>query len=213
MLKKTILILVIALDIFAGCRAKTSVQAQKTASNAEIEATFLDSVEKASQNITQQLPGKLISSIEFRIRATGEDLKTFKEGFIPWVSLEHPEKQLPNLVNPDQVVLPYQHVSLIIDYPLNHPDTTELTGTVAGFTTKMLIEKISERYHQIYREEEAGAKTKTIPEEKRIGLANRNQTHGKYGICCHDLGDLDLSSIEVYKTSEGKIVLMLGVES
>ena len=179
MLRNAIFILFITLIIFPGCKAKTSAQAPKTASNTEIEAAFLDSVEKASQNINQQLPGEQISSIEFQVRATGEDLKTFKEGFIPWVSLEHPEKQLPNLVNADQVVLPYQHISLIIDYPLNHPDTTELIGTVAGFTSKMLIQKISERYHQIYSEEEAEAKTKTIPEEKRTGLINRNQTDGK----------------------------------
>ncbi|GEO11120.1 hypothetical protein [Segetibacter aerophilus] len=213
MFKNTVFILTVALIIFTGCRSKMLAQVPKTASNAEVEAKFLDSIERVAQAIKFEPPGELIATIEFRIRATGEDLKNFKEGFIPWVSLEHPEKQLPNLINPEQVALPYQHVFLIIGYPLNHPDTSQLTGAVAGFTNKMLIQKISERYRQIYQEEEAGAKVKTIPIEKRTGLINRNQTDGKYEVWGHDLGDLDLSSVEVYRTAEGKIVLMLGVES
>lgn len=213
MLKNTLYVLATALIISTSCQSKSSAQASRSASSLEVEARFIDSLEKAAQNIVQTFPGEVIGSIEFKVKATGDDLKTFAEGLVPWVNLEHPEKQLPNLVNGDNVVLPYQHVSLIIDYPLSHPDTSQLTGTVAGFTSKMLIQKISERYHKIYQEEEVAAKTKTVPEEKRTGIINRNLTDGPYGICCHDLGDLDLSSVEVYRTAEGKIVIMLGVES
>jgi hypothetical protein len=68
-------------------------------------------------------------------------------------------------------------------------------------------------YHEIYKEEERTANTKTIPLNKREGLVNRNKTDGKYGVWGHDISDLDLSSIEVHKNSNGHFTLVLNVES
>ena len=56
-------------------------------------------------------------------------------------------------------------------------------------------------------------KVKTIPPDKRGETLNRNQTDGKYAIWGHDLSDLYLMEIEVYKTKEGKIILRLNIES
>jgi hypothetical protein len=88
-----------------------------------------------------------------------------------------------------------------------------LKSTPKGFTKKQLILEISNKYNEIYNEEEKTAKTKTIPLDKREGLINRNQTNGKYGIWGHNIGDLDLSSIEVYKTRDGRIQIILVIES
>lgn len=96
---------------------------------------------------------------------------------------------------------------------MNNPAEFILKSSEKGFTKKQLVIEISKKYHEIYDAEESTSKTKTIPIEKRKGLINRNETYGKYGICCHDIGDLDLSSAHVYKTNDGKIQVVLNVES
>jgi hypothetical protein len=210
MIKNTILTFIVS-AIFFSCQSQLPKSAKQKALAPEAKA--LDSIEQVAQNIEEHPPGELMSSIEFNVKATAEDLKTFKDGIVGWISLEHPEQQLSSLIGRDEVVLPHKQISLIIDYPLNHPDTTKLLVTTAGFTRRQLIENISKRYHQIYQEEEASSKTKTVPIDKRTGLINRNETDGKYGICCHDLSDLDLSTVEVYRTPAGSIIIMLNVES
>ena len=153
--------------------------------------------------------GNLISSIQIHIKAEKEDADLFEEGKIPWINLEKP--QLEKLYDADEIVLTSTKVTLVIDYPLAKPATFELTSK-SGFTRKQLIIEISKKYAEIYNAEEISAKTKTIPSEKRAGVINRNETDGKYGICCHDLSDLDLSVIEVYKNGDSRY-LILGVES
>jgi hypothetical protein len=44
-------------------------------------------------------------------------------------------------------------------------------------------------------------------------MYNRNETNGKYGIWGHDIADLDISGISVYKTKNGEIILTLNIES
>lgn len=85
--------------------------------------------------------------------------------------------------------------------------------SVNGFSRKQLALLISEKYHQIYDEEEVGATTKTIPVNKRDNGINRNKTNGKYGIWGHDITDLDLGSIDVRKSPNGEIFLELDIES
>jgi hypothetical protein len=113
----------------------------------------------------------------------------------------------------DKIVLPYSNAKLIIDYPLDNPATFLVKTKKSGFTNRELINFISKKYHKIYTQEESTSLIKTMPLKDRKGLINRNETKGKYGICCHDLSDLDLSSIEIHKNNKGEIYLMLGVES
>ena len=72
---------------------------------------------------------------------------------------------------------------------------------------------IQEKYKQVYKEEEESAATKTIPMNSREGLSNRNETNGKYGIWGHDLTDLYLTDVEVYKDSKGVVSLILYIDS
>lgn len=157
--------------------------------------------------------GPIILTIDFKQKATGEDLKIFDNGYIPWISIDNPAADLSKLVDADKIILAYPNAKIIIDYPLANPATFEITTTAQGFSRKDLILKISEGYHEIYDLEESTAKTKTIPADKREGLINRNQTDGKFGVWGHDISDLDLSQIEVHKNTNGKITLTLGVES
>lgn len=157
--------------------------------------------------------GNYISKIEFKLHANKEDHDIFPDGIEPWINLDTPNKQIDSLIDPDAIVLPYNKVTLIIDYPLTHKAVFDLAGTGNGFSRKQLIRLISEKYHEIYKEEENSASTKTVAAGDRKTLLNRNQTNGKYGICCHDLSDLDLSYIEVHKNFFGKIFLILDVET
>jgi hypothetical protein len=173
--------------------------------NLEIEALNRIELESNTQDI--------ITTIEFGVKAEPEDAKDFEDGIIPWINIEKPGNQINRLIDADKVVITYSEVTLVIDYPLNKPAEFILKSSGKGFTKKQLVFEISKKYHEIYEAEESSAKTKTIPLEKRKGLINRNETNGKYGICCHDIGDLDLSSAQVYKTEDGKIQIVLEVES
>jgi len=82
-----------------------------------------------------------------------------------------------------------------------------------GFTRAQLLSEISRHYYKVFDEEEESATVKTIPADKRTTIANRNETDGKYGIWGHDIADLVLSGISVYKTTNGDIVLSLNIES
>lgn len=156
--------------------------------------------------------GAIIKTIDFRQKATGEDLKTFKEGEMHWIDLDSIEKQLPQLINPDELVLSDTKAKIIIDYPVRTPVVFDINSD-QGFTRRALALKISEIYHKIYTEEESSAQTKTTPVKDRKKLLNRNETDGKYGIWGHDLSDLALSNIEVHKNKQGDIVLVLSIES
>ncbi|MDO6432966.1 hypothetical protein Q4E93_20325 [Flavitalea sp. BT771] len=89
----------------------------------------------------------------------------------------------------------------------------ELASHSSGFTRRQIILEISKRYHQMYEEEERTATIKTIPVEQRKTMYNRNETNGKYGIWGHDLSDLELSTINIYRNAEGRIYLVLDIES
>ncbi len=156
-----------------------------------------------------------IIEIFFEIKTEDPDyLKSFPDGIIPWISIEDANKEVSQLIGKDETVLKENLVDLTIDYPLENPVTVELkSDKKSGFTRSELILKIQNEYQRIYKEEEASAKEKTMPIEKREGLVNRNATNGKYGIWGHDLGDLDLSEIIVHRKPGKKTRLELYVES
>jgi hypothetical protein len=166
---------------------------------------------KTNESTTKDLD-VLISTIEFNKKASKEELLTFPDGLVPWVSIADPEKEIDQLIGADSIVIQNNSVILLVTYPLNNPGKFELKST-KGFTRKQLIFEISQKYYEIYNSEEQSATIKTIARQNRKGLVNRNTTNGKYGVWGHDIQDLDLSSIEVYKTFDNKILLRLNIES
>ncbi len=163
------------------------------------------SVEKQYNNL-----GELISTIEFGVQTDNKN--DFENGIIPWASLQDPESDIPNLMDKDEVVIRETSIRIIIDYPLTNPYEFALTS-YKGFTRAQLLSEISKHYTKIFDEEEESATVKTIPLDKRTTMYNRNETNGKYGIWGHDIADLVLSSIYVYKTTNGETVLLLNIES
>jgi len=164
---------------------------------------------KASEKNTDSL-GTLITQINFNVKT--DNLTDFKEGFIPWIELEHPDKDLTRLIDKNEIVINENKVTLIMDYPLNKECKNKLTSS-NGFTRDQLEKEIRNKYHQIYDEEESTANVKTIPVNKRTTMYNRNQTDGKYGVWGHDLADLVLDHILVYKSLNGDIILSLDIDS
>jgi hypothetical protein len=183
-----------------------------------LSATFLCcSCGQSNTSATKQTetddPGAIISIINFKQKASKEDINAFDDGFIHWINIDNAKTELENLVDADEIVASFKVATIIIDYPLTYPTTFEIKATGQGFSRKQLISEINEKYHEIYALEESTATTKTIPLEKRNGVINRNKTNGKFGIGGHDLSDLCLSQIEVHKNIRGEITLTLVIES
>lgn len=184
--------------------------------NTEPGSVKIDSLKKTEVSIHDKeidTIGPTFSTIEFNVKATGEELKNFEDGIIPWISIDNPKPHISRIIDADKIVLKASSVTLIIDYPLTTPAVFVIKSSGQGFSRRQLITEISKLYHEIYKEEERTANTKTIPLNKREGLVNRNKTDGKYGVWGHDISDLDLSSIEVHKNSNGHFTLVLNVES
>jgi hypothetical protein len=117
---------------------------------------------------------------------------------------------MKNLINKKATVIKENNITIIIDYPLSVSYKFELNSQ-SGFSRDQIVTEISNHYYQLY-EEERTATIKTIPQKQRK-FFNGNETDGKYGIWGHDIGDLVLDEISVYKTSTGKIFLTLQLES
>ena len=152
--------------------------------------------------------GRLLSTIDFNVMTYDSIIK--KEEVISIIELDSPD--IRHLIGKDDIVLKESQVTLIIDYPMDHPDFSELVSG-KGFTRQGLVAAIAKRYQEIYEEEERTSDIKTIPSEKRTGMVNRNETNGKYHIWGHDISDLVLTSIWVYKNDKGQIFLSLQIDS
>lgn len=154
--------------------------------------------------------GSLVKDIPIRVKTN--DLESYREGYVPAIGIESPDKELKLLIDKDKTVIDAKKITVVIDYPLTNSYTFNLNSS-NGFTSGQLVKEISKNYHHVYEEEEATANIKTIPAGSRKHLANRNQTDGKYGIWGHDMAQLTLTDIKAYKTADGNIVLCLNIES
>lgn len=199
--------------ILSGFFAASCKQGSPASSNSSDNVITLNYEKDNTELPPKDTIGALIYSIDFKVKAMGEDAKEFEDGIIPWISIKDFQKEIDRLMEADIHVLKYPKAAIIIDYPLTNKVTFEISSSNEGFSRKRLIQEIGKKYYEIYEEEEKTATIKTIPEDKRTTIRNRNSTNGKYGIWGHDLSDLVLSSIEVYKNDDGRILLMLGIES
>ena len=153
--------------------------------------------------------GQVVSKIRFDVKTN--NLKDYEDGKIPWIRIDSPQIDIKNLIGKDEIVIPETKLTVIIDYPLS---TSYKFGLISngGFTRAQLITEISKHYYQLYDEEERTATIKTVPLKDRK-IYNRNQTNGRYGIWGHDIGDLVLDEIHVYKNVTGEVFLILQLES
>ena len=194
--------------LFTSCKGQTQKSNPKQEEKdpiAVIQENEKKSMEKRNDNL-----GELVSTISFQVKTANK--KDYADGLIPWASIAKAKQDIPNLYKKDEIVIKEKSVKIIIDYPLTNEYEFTITSE-KGFTRKQLLIEISFHYFKLYEEEENSATIKTIPIDKRTKMYNRNQTNGKYGIWGHDITDLDLSEIQVFKSANGQIILTLGIES
>lgn len=206
---KKYMIVILAI-LLISCNGKS----QETKITQDIKATkdpiqVIKENEKKATEKRNDNYGELISTISFKVKT---DSKDFKDGIIPWASIEKPQQDIPNLIGKDEIVIKQTSIKVIIDYPLTNQYEFSLTSQ-SGFTRSLLLTEISKHYYKLYEEEEKTATIKTIPMEKRTKMYNRNHTNGKYGVWGHDIADLVLAEISLYKKSNGELIAILNIES
>jgi hypothetical protein len=207
-MKKYTIIALIAIS-FLSCKGQTKENSSSTTNLKDPIEVIKEREGLISQKSYAEI-GELISTIEFKVKTTNR--KDFEDGFIPWADLEKPKTDLPNLDKKDEIIINEKHIKIIIDYPLTNQYQFTLKSD-KGFTRGQLLMEISKHYYLLYEEEEKTATIKTIPIDKRTTMYNRNETNGKYGIWGHDIADMDISEISVYKTKNGEIIVTLNIES
>jgi tetratricopeptide (TPR) repeat protein len=176
-----------------------------------------DAVESREQDYkkiknTDEL-GELITLIDFRIKK--KNIKDYPDGYTTSISIDHPEIEIKNLPDKNEVpgILNGVHnICILYDYPLKN-SCTICTHFVGSISKKDLAELISRTYHSIYEEVEKTAPVKPVPPSKRILGHERNETAGRYGIWAHDLKDLRLEECKVYRKKDGSILFTLKIEN
>ena len=123
---------------------------------------------------------------------------------MPYVLDFEDKEARENLINPDEVVIKDEKITMTITYPLSVEVNLPLEKK-GGFTRLDVFKSIYEAYKQIYEEE-----------EKDIGdpgsydnLYNRKKSEGKYGIWGHYLGDLVIESV-TYDPKEKVLDMFIG---
>jgi hypothetical protein len=116
------------------------------------------------------------------------------------------------LIDAMRVVLRANRATLVIDYPLRRPARFEILpdGPDGAFTVRGLVRAVADRYAEVYAEE---AKTASKPAGKMPGLANRDETDGKYGISMHELSDLVLEGVDLRLDERREAIVELEVGS
>jgi len=129
------------------------------------------------------------------------------------IPLRDPQLALARLERPDEIVIPFEHAILVIDFPLTNPASIPVSARFPiGFTRGDLVQAICEEYAHIYEAEEGTAGTKPIPREERGERRERNRTDGAYGIWGHDLEDLVVTAARWTRETDGTIKIELHVD-
>jgi len=121
---------------------------------------------------------------------------------------------LVRLDKPDELVIPFEHAILVIDYPLTSPASIPISAPLPiGFTRAALVRAICDEYMHVYAAEEGTAAIKPKPRDERRDNEKRNRTDGAYGIWGHDLEDLVVTAARWTREADGTIKIELNVEA
>ncbi len=126
------------------------------------------------------------------------------ESDVPFVLDFEDEEMRENLINPNEVVIEDEKITMIISYPLSveFSRTLEKKG---GFTRLDVFKNIYEAYKQIYAEEEESVGDPGTYDN----MYNRRKSEGKYGIWGHYLDGLVIESV-IYDPREKKLDMFIG---
>lgn len=141
-------------------------------------------------------------------------MMTTRIAFPSGLRLDEPEQALARIDRPEEIVIPFEHAQLVIDYPLTHPATVGISAPLReGFTRAALVRAICDEYAAIYAAEEGTAhETPPLALDERV-YPGRNRTDGAYGIWGHDLEDLRLVAAHWSRRADGTVTIELRVEA
>lgn len=153
--------------------------------------------------------------LSHRIKVTHEPvaLMVTRIAFPPGMRVHDPDQALAMVELRDEIVIPFQRATLVIDFPLTHPANIAIHAALPqGFTRGELVRTICEEYTHVYAAEEG-----TAPEEPAIhergDRRERTRTDGAYGIWGHALEDLVVRSARWVKQSNGEVRIELHVDA
>lgn len=133
--------------------------------------------------------------------------------FPPNLRVSDPDNALAMIDLRDEIVIPFQHATLVIDFPLTHPAHVKIAAALPqGFTRGELVRTICEEYVHVYAAEEGTAPEQPAIED-RGHRRERSRTDGAYGIWGHALEDLVLTSARWVKQSNGEVRIELHVSA
>ena len=109
--------------LLGACSQNQNRMSSKSNSGIAIDSTIdeqktIVSLENAQTNKVTDDLGKLIGKIEFELQLKGQ--KNSQDSIIPWISLETPDAEIKNLKNAKEIILAFDKVTLVIDYPLKN---------------------------------------------------------------------------------------------
>lgn len=124
-------------------------------------------------------------------------------GPFPWMDLRDVPDAFSLLIDPEEIVLTAPEVNLVLSYPLKTAAVRILRPADANsFTRGQLIRAIDETYRAIYKMESETQSAPTPPVEERVRLLNRPSSDGTFGIWGHDINDLGIGDIDIYKAGD-----------
>lgn len=124
-----------------------------------------------------------------------------------WMDLRDVRENFATLLDADEVVLEATEATLVLSYPFDIAATRVIRPTNGkSFTRGELVLLINETYQEIYRLEDNSQSSPTPPVHERGTYLNRPESDGAFGIWGHDLDDLGIAEIEVYRV-DGRIWL------
>jgi hypothetical protein len=90
------------------------------------------------------------------------------------ISIADPRDDLNEMLYPNDIVIPKQHIKIHIKDPLLYSMNLNISAaTSAGFTRAEIVNKICDLYHQIYAEKPKGNKYRVLDTDmKRLFLEN-----------------------------------------
>lgn len=112
---------------------------------------------------------------------------------------------LARMIEPGRMVAETPGAVLILDYPLGVLAERMLTPRNGHtFTAGEIVAAIGETYRAVYAAETASQSAPTPPFGERGQLLNRPPSNGTFGIWGHDIEDLYIEGVHLYR-AEGRL--------
>ena len=156
--------------------------------------------------------GEIENSIAIQTELSEDAIADGETGPFNWINLRDVPENFSRLLNASEVVLEAAEAILVLTYPLKVAATRSIRPADGkAFTRGELVRPIDETYREVYRLETNSQSSPTPPVHERGQLLNRPESDGIFGIWGHDLEDLGVTDIKVYRI-DGQVWLDLDMD-